>query len=112
MCELCSTPTKNDSPTHELSVPYFGAETCEEHLKFCANFDEVCKGQNVTAGPGQCALARCSITGDALNVHNNHADVLPSKTVDHCKECLDAVHASIFPCCVAAVQKNSACVGS
>ena len=106
MHEPCATPTDNDSPTCELSVSHFGTGTCEEYLKFRANFDEVCKGQHIAAGPGQHALARCLLVWDSLTMFDNHTDALASEMVDNCKQCLDTTCTSIFLHCAAAVQKQ------
>ena len=105
-CKPRSTPAQTESLTHELAVPHFGVGTPEECLTFRTDFDKVCVGQNVTTGPGQCALARRSLVGDALTVFNNHAGALNQESVENCKKCLNTVRDSVFPCRAAATQKQ------
>ena len=97
--KLRANPTETTSPTYELSVPFFSNGTCEEYMKFRTNFDKVCKGQNITTGPGRFTLARRLLEGEALMSFENEAITVTSETNDTVKQCLDAVHKGIFPAC-------------
>ena len=101
-----STPAETESLTCDLVVPYFGIGTPEECLAFRTDFDKVCVGQNVTTGPGQCSLARRSLTGEALTMFDNHAAASNQESVPNCQKCLDAVRDSVFPHRAAAMQKQ------
>ena len=104
--KLRSNPTEDHSPTYELAVPYFGTGTPEEYLTFRTDFAKVCNGQNITTGPGQYALARRLLTGEALTMFNNHATTLNQESVTNCQKCLDAVRDNVFPYRAGAVQKQ------
>ena len=96
--KLRTSPTDSDSPTYELSVPYFSTGTCEEYLKFCTNFYKVCLGQHITTGPQKFILARRLLTGDALQSFDVKATELEGmETNASCEQCLDAVRDGVFP---------------
>ena len=105
--KLRSNPGDNDSPTYELSVPYFSTGTCEEYLKFRTNFDKVCTGQNITTGPGKFTLARRLLEGDALTSFDNKATELAgTETNQSCVTCLNAVRDGVFPQRAVLTQKR------
>ena len=49
--KCCSDPTKADSPTYELPIPYFRSGAPEVYLKWLANARKACVGQNCQSGP-------------------------------------------------------------
>eukprot|EP00957_Ditylum_brightwellii_P120010 9158316-Ditylum_brightwellii.AAC.1 len=49
--KLYTDPSDPDSPTYELSIPFFTKESPEEWIKFRHGLKAVLKGQNVTQGP-------------------------------------------------------------
>ena len=71
--KLRSTPDDVDSPTYELTIPYFGSGTPEEYLLWQRDLDKVIVGQNVEEGPAKYSLARRVLTGDALAAFNTAA---------------------------------------
>ena len=71
--KLCTSPTDGNSPTYELTVPYFSTGTCEEWLIFHKNLNKVIKGLNLTNGSGKFELARNLLTGDALSIFDTAA---------------------------------------
>ena len=103
--KLRANPTDLDLPTYELSVPFFSNGTCEDYMKFCTNFDKVCKGQNITNGPGRFTLARRLLEGKALTSFKNEANTITSETNESVKQCLDAVHTGTFPQRAVVLQK-------
>lgn len=111
--KLCSTPNEADSPMHMFDVPFFGSGTCEEYLIFQNNFDKAAKGQGTTSGPGQFALARHSLVGEALTMFENKfkptGGPALTETVPHCTQCLNAVRKGVFPANAASVQKRCMC---
>ena len=108
--KLRNVPTEANSPTYELTVPYFSTGSCEEWLKFRKNFSKVCKGQNVTTGPGKFAVARRLLEGDALTAFENAATAEGvTETLDNCRRCLNEVASHVFPPTAAQMQKHFLC---
>eukprot|EP00957_Ditylum_brightwellii_P070550 5360212-Ditylum_brightwellii.AAC.1 len=56
--KLRTTPADTDSPTYELSIPFFDKGTPEEWIKFRHGLQTVLKGQNVMQGPASYAVAK------------------------------------------------------
>eukprot|EP00957_Ditylum_brightwellii_P007485 566279-Ditylum_brightwellii.AAC.1 len=48
--KLCTTPADTNSPTYELSIPFFDEGAPIEWIKFGRGLQAVLKGQNVTQG--------------------------------------------------------------
>eukprot|EP00957_Ditylum_brightwellii_P101404 7727558-Ditylum_brightwellii.AAC.1 len=44
--KLCTTPADTNSPTYELSIPFFDEESPKEWIKFRRGLQAVLKGQN------------------------------------------------------------------
>lgn len=95
--KLRNVPNDENSPTYELTIPYFATGTPEEWLEFRKNLMKVLIGQNVTQGPGRYTVARRLLEGDALARFNNAANLHGNETVDHFTACLDDVTAHVFP---------------
>jgi len=95
--KLRNVPEDENSPTYELSVPYFGTGTPEEWLKFKKNLEKVVVGQNVTGGPQRYVVARRLLEGDALASFDQAARLHGPETVQHFKRCLDDVTKHVFP---------------
>lgn len=104
--KLRNTPEDADSPTYELSIPYFTTGTCEEWLRFRKNLSKVLTGQNVTTGPPSYAVARRLLDGDALTVFNNEATSQGNESIPHFTACLDAVARTVFPQRAVQLQKR------
>eukprot|EP00957_Ditylum_brightwellii_P042967 3254382-Ditylum_brightwellii.AAC.1 len=68
MYKLRTTPADTDSPTYELSVPFFDKGSPKEWIKFRHGLQAVLKGQNVTQGPASYTVAKTLLKGDALTV--------------------------------------------
>eukprot|EP00957_Ditylum_brightwellii_P158116 12035310-Ditylum_brightwellii.AAC.1 len=64
--KLCTTPVDTDSPTYELSIPFFDKGLPKEWIKFRRGLQAVLKGQNVLQGPASYAVAKTLLKGDAL----------------------------------------------
>jgi len=95
--KLRNVPDDDNSPTYELTVPYFATGTPEEWLKFRKNLKKVLVGQNVTNGPGRYTVARRLLEGDALARFNHVAEANGNETVPNFDKCLDEVTAHVFP---------------
>ena len=68
---LKTNPTKKDSPTFELQVPYFSRGSPEQWLKAKKNIELVIRGQNVTEYKNQLEVARRILKGAALTAFNS-----------------------------------------
>ena len=66
--KLRNDPTNENSPTYELSIPYFATGSPEEWLRFLKNLTKVFTGQNVTDGPGKYTVMKRLLEGEALSV--------------------------------------------
>ena len=63
--KLRATPADENSPTHEIQVPYFRSGTCEQFLDFLDKTQAVFVGQNLVTGPQKVAFMRTVLKGDA-----------------------------------------------
>ena len=63
--KLHTAPDDANSATCELSTPYFSTGLVEAWLCFCKALERACVGQNATAGPSACAVARRPLEGTA-----------------------------------------------
>merc|ERR1712127_1028673 len=61
-----SQPAEANSPSYDVTIPYFGSGTPEEWLRFRSSLDKVIHGHNATTGPSRYALVRKLLEGDAL----------------------------------------------
>eukprot|EP00957_Ditylum_brightwellii_P062530 4745572-Ditylum_brightwellii.AAC.1 len=66
--KLCTTPADTDSPTYDLSIPFFDEGAPKEWIKFRHGLQAVLKGQNVSQGPPSYAVAKTILKGNALTV--------------------------------------------
>eukprot|EP00957_Ditylum_brightwellii_P049733 3771435-Ditylum_brightwellii.AAC.1 len=92
--KLRTTPADATSPIYKLSVPFFGKRTPEEWIKFQHGLAAVLKGQNVTQGPANYAVAKTLLKGNILT------------TVPHFNKCLDDVAEHVFPEKAGQIQKR------
>ena len=104
--KLRNVPKEKTSPTYELAVPYFSSGTPEEFLMFRENVERVCKGQNVTDGPGKFLIARRLLEGDALAVFNGALPAGEQETSDNFEVCMNAVRDFVFPPRALLIQKR------
>ena len=105
--KLRTSPTDGNSPTYELTVPYFSTGTCEEWLIFRKNLNKVIKGLNLTNGSGKFELARNLLTGDALSIFDTAASPEEiTETNSNFEACLDSVALAVFPTRAELYQKR------
>eukprot|EP00957_Ditylum_brightwellii_P009509 717896-Ditylum_brightwellii.AAC.1 len=97
MYKLRTTPADTDSPTYELSIPFFDEGSHKEWIKFRRGLQAVLKGQNVMQGPASYAVAKTLLKGNALTVFKQAETSHRYQTVPHFKKCLDDVVAHVFP---------------
>ena len=71
--KLHSIPTVDDSPTYNLTVPYFNTGTTEELFLFLKAVKKVIDGQNLTVATDKYVLMRRCLLGDALAAFNTIA---------------------------------------
>ena len=95
--KLRSNPANADSQTYELTVPFFRSGTPEEWLIVKRGIIKIMTGQNITTGPGQYAMSRRILDGDALARFNAKATELGNETVANHTTCLNAVTEHVFP---------------
>ena len=63
--KLCLVPDKADSPTFELTVPFFCTGTIEEWILVSQKIQKVLVGLNVTNGPTKFSITRSLLRGRA-----------------------------------------------
>ena len=104
----CRTlPTEANSPTYDVTIPYFRSGTPEEWLRFRSNLDKVIHGQNATTGPSRYALARKLLEGDALAAFDQAANATQGgETVASFSVVMTAVTKHIFPARALQTQKR------
>eukprot|EP00957_Ditylum_brightwellii_P111004 8465712-Ditylum_brightwellii.AAC.1 len=66
--KLCTTPADANSPTYELSTPFFDEGVPEEWTKFWRRLQAVLKGQNVMQAPPSYIVAKTLLKGNVLTV--------------------------------------------
>lgn len=94
---LRTQPDVADSPTFNLTVPYFNTGTATEAIEARENIQKIFVGQGLTTGPQQFAMVRRVLKGDALAAFNAKAAELPQESVNNCTQSLDHVIANAFP---------------
>ena len=95
-----------NSPTYDVTIPYFGSGTPEEWLRFRSVLDKVIHGQNATTGPSRYALARILLEGEALSAFEQAATTTTGgETVVKFGVVMTAVAKHIFP--ARALQKQN-----
>ena len=62
MYKLFTSPT----PVYNLAVPFLDNGSVEQWINFWKNLEVVLKGQNVTSGPANYAVAKTLLKGEAL----------------------------------------------
>ena len=68
--KLRSVPADEASTTYDLTILYFAGGSPEELLLFLQSLNQIYNGQNVTNGPGKCAIIRRFLQGDSLSSFN------------------------------------------
>ncbi len=104
--KLKTVPTDENSQFYEPSVPYFSTGTPEQWFKFRRDLTRVFTGQNLSAGPQQCAMVRRPLDGDALTKFNESAIATGDETVPNPSEVLGAVTTHVMPQRALAHQKR------
>ena len=95
--KLRTNPTANDSPEYDFSMVYFRSGTPEELLVWIKNLRKVFTGMNITSGPGQYAMTRRVLQGDALSAFDRAAVAAGTETTEHLKVALDQLKKHMFP---------------
>ena len=95
--KLRVNPTDQNSPTYEITVPFFSHGTPQEALDARANLLKIFRGQNITLGTNQCSTVRDVLKGDALNAFNKEIGTLGSETVNNCSAALKVMVTNAFP---------------
>ena len=106
--KCCTDPSKKDSPSYEVYVPYFSDGTLEEWIVFLRTLTAAMKGQGDTTGPVQYIRARQLLQSSALATFEAHvsATVSHTETTTTFKEAMCAVGKDIFPKRAAQTQKR------
>eukprot|EP00957_Ditylum_brightwellii_P047707 3624428-Ditylum_brightwellii.AAC.1 len=91
MNKLRTTPADADSPTYELSIPFFDEGLPKEWIKFRRGLQAELKGKNVTQGPASYAVVKTLLKGDALMVFKQAEITHRNQTVMNFELCLDDV---------------------
>ena len=105
--KLRNEPSDPNSPTYEMSVPYFSTGTPEEYLLFYKNVRRVIEDQNATSGPQKFLIGRRLLQGEALTTFENQLALLSNhQTADTFDECMSAVRDQIFPARAVLIQKR------
>ena len=105
--KLLSNPTDKDGPTYEMQVKIFKSGTPEEYIKTLIALKKVLKGQNITTGQAQYAMARRLFNGEALTSFNNASAKVGTETVQNLEIVLKKVAGSVFPLRAYAMQKQA-----
>jgi hypothetical protein len=103
---LFSNPTDKDGPTYEMQVKIFKSGTPEEFIKILIALKKVLKGQNITTGQSQYAMARILFNGEALTSFNNVSQV-GTETVQNLEIVLKKMAGPVFPLRAYAMQKQA-----
>jgi hypothetical protein len=104
--KLRSTPTDENSPTYSLKMPIFKTGSAEQWFHWRMQFKVVLRGQNLTTGNDQFAMARRLLTGEALTRFNNEANNQRAETVASLERCLQTVTDYVLPKFALAHQKR------
>ena len=97
-------PNDDNSPTYDLTVPFFRGGTPEELLMFIDRLSKVIQGQNLTNAPPRYALARRCLLGDALAAFNENAAA--EETLEDFNNSLNGLIQHVFPCRAISIQKR------
>ena len=104
--KLRTVPADSDSPTYELTVPFFDSGTAEEWIKFRRGVAAVLAGQNVTTGPASSALVKTLLKCDSLTVLQKAETSIGNQTVANFNACLNEVTGHVFLEKAAQLQKR------
>lgn len=104
--KLQSDPENSESPTYELTVPFFGTGTPEELLIFLRDIRKVIIGQNLHTGPTKYALLRRCLTGDALAAFDRAAQKNGEESNENFESSLKDLIRYVFPRKSLATQKR------
>ena len=84
--KLRTNPSKKDSPTFELQVPYFDHGSPEQWLKCRENILQVICGQDVTTYDNMLQVTRRILKGQALAAFNESTSAQQDKLDESCVE--------------------------
>jgi hypothetical protein len=104
--KLRTVPAQADSPTYELTIPYFKSGKPEELLEFIKRLRRVFVGQGLNDGPSQYTMARRLLDGDALAAFNAAAAAAGNETAAHMLTSLNGVISHVFPLRALQAQKR------
>ena len=108
--KLKAKPADANSPTYDLSVPYFRDGSCEEFLLFEKNLDRVMLGQAITDATDKASRVRKLLQGGLLTAFENYltANVTTENPLndDIFKNVLAEAKGLIFPKRAAVTQKR------
>lgn len=104
--KLRSSPADESSPTYSLKMPIFKSGTAEQWFNWRNQFKIVLRGQNLTLGPDQFAMARRLLSGEALTRFNNEAAKERHETAVSLERCFQAVTDYVLPKFALAHQKR------
>ena len=104
--KLRNDPTNKNSPTYELSIPYFATGSPEEWLRFLKNLTKVFTGQNVTDGPGKYTVMKRLLEGEALSVFELAETECGTQTNNNFRACINDVTKHVFPARALQSQKR------
>ena len=94
--KLRTDPADANSPTYEITVPYFHVGIPEKWLLFLKNLWKAIHGQALMTGPQKYVIARRLLQGDALATFNTAATNNGNETNDHFLACLAECNQHFF----------------
>mgnify|MGYP001048519339 CR=1 FL=1 len=103
--KLRTVPDKSDSPTFELTVPFFSTGTVEEWILVKQKITKVLAGLNATTGPTKYSITRSLLRGRAATTFTQAAQG-KTETNENYKDVLNTVSRSIFPPRAAQTQRR------
>eukprot|EP00957_Ditylum_brightwellii_P095610 7284100-Ditylum_brightwellii.AAC.1 len=87
--KLRTTPADANSPTYELSIPFFDEGAPKEWINFWHGLQAEVKGQNVMQGSPSYAVAKTLYKGNMLTVFKQAEITHGNQTVMNFELCLD-----------------------
>ncbi len=105
--KLLSTPTDKDGPTYKMEVKIFRTGMPKDFIKTVISLKKVLRGQNITVGQAQYAMARRLFIGEALTSFNNASTLIGPETAENLDTVLKQVAGSVFPLRAYAIQKQA-----
>ena len=109
--EIETQPSLADSKSLSLYVPIFKSGPPEMLLKYLVVLQKILKGQSLTTGPQQYAMARNLLAGEALRVFNQKATANGTETDVHFKSTTQGLVEHFFPPKALQREKRYLCRG-